>query len=58
MLRDGRARPKDVVTKGRTEITTWADAVAQDAIVEVIAAAFPGHRIEGKKESSAASTPT
>ena len=49
ILRDGQARPKDVVTKGRTEITTWADAAAQDAIVEVIAAAFPGHRIEGEE---------
>jgi myo-inositol-1(or 4)-monophosphatase len=49
VLREGQARPKDVVTKGRTDITTWADSAAQDAIVAVIAAAFPDHRIEGEE---------
>jgi myo-inositol-1(or 4)-monophosphatase len=49
VLRDGQVRPKDVVVKGRSEITTWADSAAQDAIVGVIAAAFPDHRIEGEE---------
>jgi myo-inositol-1(or 4)-monophosphatase len=52
ILRDGQSRPKEVVAKGRAEITTWADAAAQAAIVDVIAAAFPDHRIEGEEGGS------
>ncbi len=49
ILREGQGRPKEVVAKGRSEITTWADAAAQAAIVDVIAGAFPEHRIEGEE---------
>jgi myo-inositol-1(or 4)-monophosphatase len=49
VLREGQGRPKEVVAKARSEITTWADAAAQTAIVDVIAGAFPEHRIEGEE---------
>jgi myo-inositol-1(or 4)-monophosphatase len=49
VLREGQGRPKEVVAKARSEITTWADAAAQAAIVDVIAGAFPEHRIEGEE---------
>ena len=49
VLRDGQRRPKEVVSKGRTDIVTWADGAAQVAIVEVIAAAFPDDRVVGEE---------
>jgi len=49
VLRDGQRRPKEVVSKGRTDIVTWADGAAQTAIVEVIAAAFPDDRVVGEE---------
>ena len=49
ILQEGQGRPKEVVAKGRSEITTWADAAAQAAIVDVITGAFPEHRIEGEE---------
>ena len=60
VLRDGQRRPKEVVSKGRTDIVTWADGAAQAAIVEVIAAAFPDDRVVGEEgtvgDASAART--
>ena len=60
VLRDGQRRPKEVVSKGRTDIVTWADGAAQTAVVEVIAAAFPDDRIVGEEgtvgDASAART--
>ena len=49
VLREGQQRPKEVVAKGRAEITTWADAAAQAAIVDVITGSYPEHRIEGEE---------
>ena len=51
VLRDGLARPKEIVAKGRTDIVTWADGASQQAIVEVITAAFPSgdHCIVGEE---------
>jgi myo-inositol-1(or 4)-monophosphatase len=49
VLRDGQARPKEVVAKGRTDIVTWADDAAQQAIVEVVTAALPDDRIIGEE---------
>ena len=58
ILREGQGRPKEVVAKGRSEITTWADAAAQAAIVDVITGAFPEHRIEGEEGAVGDPRPT
>ena len=49
VLRDGQRRPKEIVSKGRTDIVTWADGAAQTAIVEVVAAAFPDDCVVGEE---------
>lgn len=50
VLADGAGRNREVRLKdARTSLVTWADVHSQEAVVEVIRAAYPGHAIVGEE---------